>query len=92
MRATIRNDIHYTRMNIFWNEPLAEPVELKSGAKLHTLLDAAHFVEREFPGPVRAEVFDTYAALLQASRTGQVEDRQVATNALLAALLAEELV
>jgi len=79
-------------MQIFWDEPLAEPLELKTGAKLRTLLDAAHFVEREIPGPVKAEVFDTYTALLQASRTGDVEDRQVATEALVKVLVAEELV
>jgi len=79
-------------MQLFWDEPLAEPLDLKTGAKLRTLLDAAHFVEREISGPVRAEVFDTYTALLQASRTGHFEDRQAATDALVAVLVAEELV
>jgi len=79
-------------MQLFWNEPLAEPLELKTGTKLNTLLDAAHFVEREISGPVRAEVLDTYTALLQASRTGQVKDRQAATDALRAILVVKELV
>ena len=79
-------------MLLYWGEHLANPIELRSGAKLYTLLDAAHFVERGIPGPVRAEVFDTYTALLQAARTGQARDRQMATNALGAILISAELV
>lgn len=79
-------------MSIYWNKPLTEPVALKSGMVLHTLLDAAHFVERGFPGPVRAYVFDLYTTLLNASRTGQLDDRRRATVHLVDALKHAELI
>ena len=79
-------------MSIFWDEPLTEPVALKTGAELHTLLDAAHFVENCFPGPVRAGVLDLYTTLLQASRTGLYEDRRAATDTLILALMAVGLI
>jgi len=79
-------------MSIYWDEPLTEPVKLKSGAMLHTLLDAAHFVERGFPGPVRAYVFDLYTTLLLASRSGRFDDRRVATHHLVNALKNAELI
>lgn len=79
-------------MRIYWNEPLTEPVALKSGARLHTLQDAAHFIEHSFPGPVRSYVFDLYTALLQASRTGHLDDRHAATQHLVGALEQAELI
>jgi len=79
-------------MSTYWDEPLTEPVKLKSGAMLHTLLDAAHCVERSFPGPVRAFVFDLYTKLLNASRTGHPDDRRAATHHLVTALKEAELI
>ena len=79
-------------MSIYWDDPLSEPVKLKCGTHIRTLLDAAHFVECGFPGPVRYYVFDLYTKLLIASRSGCAEDKQAATNQLKLALTEHGLV
>lgn len=65
-----------------WETPLSEPLTLRSGDTLLTLLDVGHFLRSHFGGARTPPVQSTIELLLRAAETGAESDRQAATERL----------
>lgn len=65
-----------------WQTPLSEPLTLRSGDTLLTLLDVGHFLRSNFAGTRTPPLQSTIELLLRAAETGAEADRRAATERL----------
>jgi len=65
-----------------WETPLSEPLTLRSGDTLLTLLDVGQFLRSNFHGTRTPPVQSTIELLLRAAETGADADRRAATERL----------
>ena len=63
-----------------WQTPLSEPLTLRSGDTLLTLLDVGQFLRSHFGGERTPPLQSTIELLLQAAETGLDADRHAATE------------
>ena len=69
-------------MALHWDTSLSEPLTLRSGDTLLTLLDVGHFLRSNFNGARTPPVQSTIELLLHAAETGTELDRRAATQRL----------